>query len=573
MSYLLYFSWLLLWWCLEGIRKRIFLLQSFFRKKIKNFFQKKNHKFRKINIQRLLILFEEMTCAPATRDTQSKRWVFTVFVEDDSDFYNEFETVVSDDSSSFGVWAIIGKETCPSTGKRHGQGYMHTRKPVRRQQVIDAIMRCGTPHPFVEKAKEDAEWNFNYCTGMCEKKNFVFNENHVEYGIRPTFKDAGKREVARWDDARRNAEQGRYEDIPSQILISHLNNLKTLHVDYQEKRPLNNLPEACGFWITGLAGSGKSHLAREWAEKKFGGLFLKPLTKWACGLTADFKGAMLLEDYAPQMKNDCSLLYHLKIWADKYPFKAEVKGSSVTCRPSAVIVTSQYTPDQYGWDNEGYEAIMRRFRVFVVVLNDDGTRTTTYVANTGPGRVAPAYGGDHHTFVSPSSAANLASALEEPARVLASMMSSSIASRCMSVSTGQSPASGVDSPAMDRRKSTLRRRQASGVEIIDLVTPHRVPDEVPVTAPGAPGRPPKLVRQHSIRPKAKKVVIDLTTVTDEEKDDDVSSVAATLPLDSQEDMELSDDENEDSSNEVRRPDTPRPGREPEVFELGNRRMS
>jgi len=68
-----------------------------------------------------------------------------------------------------------------------------------------------------------------------------------------------------------------------------------------------------------------------------------------------------IEEWSP--KNECTGAY-LKVWADRYPFTAQIKGGSLTkARPIKLIVLSNYTIEDCFPDARDYEPLLRRFTV------------------------------------------------------------------------------------------------------------------------------------------------------------------------------------------------------------------
>lgn len=118
--------------------------------------------------------------------------------------------------------------------------------------------------------------------------------------------------------------------------------------------PLVELDRCTGIWLTGPSGCGKSRKARV----DFPDYYLKAANKWWDGYQ-DQKN-VILEDLG--LEHAC-LGHHLKLWADRYDFIAEVKGSSVRLRPENIVVTSQYRIEDIWQDEATREALKRRFKV------------------------------------------------------------------------------------------------------------------------------------------------------------------------------------------------------------------
>lgn len=142
-------------------------------------------------------------------------------------------------------------------------------------------------------------------------------------------------------------------DAHAKEFVAHYRNLKQIHFDH--KIELCSLTELDNQWIWGEAGVGKSRSVRE----QYPDIYIKMCNKWWDGF--ENQKTVLLDDFD---KNHSVLGHHLKIWSDRYPFRAEVKNHSALYRPERIIVTSNYHPkDIWPTDPELVKALLRRFKV------------------------------------------------------------------------------------------------------------------------------------------------------------------------------------------------------------------
>lgn len=146
-----------------------------------------------------------------------------------------------------------------------------------------------------------------------------------------------------------------------ELLLGYKRIKEDLSVFMQDKRKPEALNNTCGVWIAGPSGVGKSTIA----TTKFGDYYFKDKSKWWDGYNGE--PTVILEDVDQSWKE---LIPFFKIWADRYPFRAEIKGSSIFIRPIKLVVTSNKTLEELlekcSWDINDYTPYVRRFTSYYI---------------------------------------------------------------------------------------------------------------------------------------------------------------------------------------------------------------
>lgn len=122
------------------------------------------------------------------------------------------------------------------------------------------------------------------------------------------------------------------------------------------------IPKEC-LWIFGPPRVGKSRMARELLPQAY----WKSLTHWWDGYSG--QDEVIIDDVDRSCRYD--FFHSLKIWADTYSFRGEVKGGHVLCTFTKLIVTANYSPDELIQGDESLLAAIKG-RFSLEYMGQDG---------------------------------------------------------------------------------------------------------------------------------------------------------------------------------------------------------
>lgn len=260
-----------------------------------------------------------------------KNWVFTLnnYTEEETSSINDLPT-----KEKVVRFVAYGFEIAPTTGTPHLQGFICFHTSIRFTQVRKllggrasiAVMRGKLAH------------NVDYCSKSGKL---------LKFGDEPS--DPVRSEKDRWQRNLMLAREGNIEETDPDIQIRYYNTLKKIKFD-NRLLPSNIEGLFENEWIWGPPGSGKSKRARD--ENPI--LYVKSLNKWWDNYADE--EVVLIDDFQPGFHME----YYIKIWADRYAFRAECKGGSNMIRFRKLIVTSNYSIEDcfHGVD---CDAVKRRF--------------------------------------------------------------------------------------------------------------------------------------------------------------------------------------------------------------------
>lgn len=253
-------------------------------------------------------------------------------------------------------YLVYGREVGEKCGTPHLQVYMEFNKQVRFNTFKKVFPRAAN----IKRRMGTPLQASNYCKkGFQPKAEWEeLKENGPNFGKDASVYEAGEMS----SPGKRNDLEGFIEEVVAKRPRTEDMLSSTLYMRYPRHcqqvidhyHPPKDLDVLDNVWIWGPTGTGKSKKART----DYSDHYVKPLNKWFDGYTD--QETVIIDEWSP---DTAYLTQHLKIWADHYPFQAEIKGHTRLIRPRRFVITSNYSPQQCFSKSEDLEPILRRFKV------------------------------------------------------------------------------------------------------------------------------------------------------------------------------------------------------------------
>lgn len=226
-------------------------------------------------------------------------------------------------------YLCIGFETCPSTGKKHIQGYVEWKGSKR----FDTLKNINTKIHW-ENRKGTAKQAAEYCKkdGNFYEKGEISNQGNrtdLEEVSEMLKKKKSLKEIV--------------ENFPVVYIKYHkgIEKMQNILMPQRTTRPIVT-------WLWGKTGVGKTYKAVN-SHKDY---YIKPKSKWWDGYTQ--QECIIIDDF----DGDWPYRDLLRV-LDTYGYQGQTKGGHVEINSPFIYITSEYHPNHF-WTDSEYSQMIRR---------------------------------------------------------------------------------------------------------------------------------------------------------------------------------------------------------------------
>lgn len=285
--------------------------------------------------------------------------LFTIFEEEGKDNTGLNQQLLENHTNGSIKYAIYQIERCPTTQRRHYQGYIELSKPNK----FPAIKRIlGRNDAHLDKRNGSREQARDYCSKLDTRVEGPFEYGDFGVGGQGQRSDLQRgvdiitRRLVEGDNGRA-ALKRLAEEEPS-TFIKYNRGFKE-YISIVSESPRTEKTE--GILIIGPPGVGKTTFALQ----QFEGAYFKTCTtgEWWDGYQGEktvifdeFKGSIPYQQFTSLVGN-------------QYPIQVQVKGSTKEFNSTLCVFISNFIPDKWYKENYNLLAITRRFGKVIWIQN------------------------------------------------------------------------------------------------------------------------------------------------------------------------------------------------------------
>lgn len=229
-------------------------------------------------------------------------------------------------------YLCYGREVCPSSGKKHLQGYIY----FKNAKSFKAVQKLLSPR-HIEYAQGNTEQNVTYCS---KEKDFL------EFGTRP---EQGKRtDISETMELIKSGEANMRSIVETATSFQAVR-MAEIRLKYFE--PSRDWKTEV-YWFWGKSGTGKTKKAVEMCEDPY---ICMEDNKWWEGY--DAHEDVIIDDYR---RDFCKFKVLLQL-LDRYPMRVECKGGSRQFLAKRIFITSPRSPSDT-WEGKTDEELYQLMR-------------------------------------------------------------------------------------------------------------------------------------------------------------------------------------------------------------------
>jgi len=257
-------------------------------------------------------------------------------------------------------YLAYAKETCPTTGKEHWQGFAYAKTAMRLKGWTKLF-----PGAHIEAMRGDFSSNTVYCS---KEGQLIQHGQPPRQGERTDLNEL----KVQLDSGKRPMEIADEVDGMFGVVARH-ERFSENYFEYKRRKVVQHdraVPKVYIRW--GPPGTGKTR----WMDDTYGksGWTRHPdnSTKWNDHCDCD---VILFDDVKV---NEIASIARLLVLTDRYPVQVKRHNGFLTWKPRVIVFTSNFPPHQW-WPNERSVSLEAFFRRVTSIEYIDPERCTNYV--------------------------------------------------------------------------------------------------------------------------------------------------------------------------------------------------